>query len=172
VLIAARVVEGFGAAMMVPAALSILMATFPEGPERNRALGVWGSLAGIAATLGLLLGGPLTEGPGWRWIFLVNVPIGVVVLLLSPRLLAESRDRDRRRSFDLAGAVTVTAALLAFVYAVVEAPDVGWTALPSRATSSASWSKARRGSPRTASSSPCSARASASAATCSRTRLA
>lgn len=130
VLIAARVVEGFGGAIMVPAALAMLMTTFAEGPERNRALGVWGSLGGIAATLGLLLGGPLTDGPGWRWVFFVNVPIGAGVLVMGPRLLAESRDRGRLgRCFDLTGAVTVTVALLAFVYAVVEAPDVGWTAL-------------------------------------------
>lgn len=128
VLLVARTVEGLGAAMMVPAALSILMATFPEGAERNKALGVWGSLAGIGATGGLLLGGPLTDIWGWPSIFIVNVPIGVGVLVLSPRLLRESRDRDRRRSFDAAGAVTITVALLALVYAVVEAPNQGWTA--------------------------------------------
>lgn len=128
VLIAARAVEGLGAAIMVPAALSILMATFPEGAERNQALGVWGSLGGIGATVGLLLGGPLTDGLGWQWIFFVNVPVGVGVLVLSPGLLGESRQAGHRRSFDVAGAVTVTVALLAFVYAVVEAPTAGWTA--------------------------------------------
>jgi EmrB/QacA subfamily drug resistance transporter len=128
VLVAARAVEGLASAIMVPAALSILMSTFPEGAERNKALGIWGALAGIGATAGLLLGGPLTDGPGWPWIFLVNLPVGLAVLAASPRLLTESRDPGAPRRFDTAGAVTITVALLAFVYAVVEAPDRGWTA--------------------------------------------
>lgn len=125
-LVAARALEGVGAAIMVPAALSILMATFPEGAERNKALGVWGSLGGIGATAGLLLGGPITEGLGWQWVFFVNVPVGVAVLVFTPILLSESHDRSARKTFDVTGGLTVTVGLLALIYAVVEAPDVGW----------------------------------------------
>jgi EmrB/QacA subfamily drug resistance transporter len=129
ILVAARAAEGLATAIMVPAALSLVMATFPEGAERNKALGLWGSLAGVGATVGLLLGGPLTDGPGWPWIFFVNLPVGLAVLVLSPRFLDESRDVAAPRRFDATGAVTVTVALLAFVYAVVEAPERGWTSL-------------------------------------------
>ena len=128
VLVAARVIEGLGAAVMVPAALSLLMRTFPEGAERNKALGVWGSLGGIGATAGLLLGGPLTEGLGWPWIFFLNIPVGGAVLALAPRLLPDSRDPRHLSSLDIPGALTITLALLTLIYAVVEAPDVGWTA--------------------------------------------
>jgi EmrB/QacA subfamily drug resistance transporter len=124
-LIAARAIQGVGAAIMTPTALSIVMTTFEEGAERNKALGIWGSLGGVGGTAGFLIGGLLTD-IGWEWIFLINLPVGVVSLLLAPRLLAESRGDGRRRSFDPVGALSVTAALVLLVYAVVEAPDVGW----------------------------------------------
>ena len=125
-LIAARVVQGVAAAIMTPTALSILTTTFEEGPERNKALGVWAVIGGVGATAAWLVGGPITDGLGWEWIFFINVPVALVVLALSPVLLAESRDRGRRRRFDVAGALTITAALVALVYAVVEAPEAGW----------------------------------------------
>ena len=125
-LIAARAVQGIGAAVMTPTALSIISTTFPEGPERNKALGIWGMMGGIGATAGWLIGGPLVDGPGWEWIFFINIPLGLAALALSPVLLRESRDAMARRSYDPAGAVTITGALVLLVYAVVEAPDVGW----------------------------------------------
>jgi EmrB/QacA subfamily drug resistance transporter len=126
VLIGARVVQGVSAAIMAPTALSILMTTFKEGAERNTALGVWAATGGTGATAALLVGGPLTDGPGWEWIFFINVPVAVVLMTLSPRLLRESRGDARERVYDVPGGVTVTAALVLLVYAVVEAPDVGW----------------------------------------------
>jgi EmrB/QacA subfamily drug resistance transporter len=125
-LIAARVVQGVAAAVMTPTALSIVMTTFEEGAERNKALGVWAAIGGIGATAAWLVGGPITDGLGWEWIFFINVPVALGVVALSPVLLHESRDRERARRFDVAGAVTVTAALVALVYAVVEAPEAGW----------------------------------------------
>jgi len=125
-LLAARVVQGAGAAIMTPTALSIISTTFPDGPERNRALGIWGGLGGIGATAGWLIGGPLVDGPGWRWIFFINIPVGLAALTLSPVLLRESRDSLTRRSYDPAGALTITGALVLLVYAVVKAPDAGW----------------------------------------------
>jgi EmrB/QacA subfamily drug resistance transporter len=125
-LIAARVVQGVAAAVMTPTALSILTTTFEEGVERNKALGVWAAIGGIGATAAWLVGGPITDGLGWEWIFFINVPVAVGVVALSPVLLRESRDRERAPQFDVAGAVTVTGALVAFVYAVVEAPEAGW----------------------------------------------
>jgi MFS family permease len=125
-LLAARVVQGVGAAIMTPTALSIISTTFPEGPERNKALGIWGALGGIGATAAWLIGGPLIDGAGWRWIFFINIPFGLAALALSPRLLRESRATVTRRSYDPAGALTVTSALVLLVYAVVEAPNVGW----------------------------------------------
>jgi EmrB/QacA subfamily drug resistance transporter len=125
-LVAARVVQGVSAAIMAPTALSILMTTFEEGPERNKALGIWSSLGGAGATAALLVGGPLTDGPGWEWIFFLNVPVAVVLLVLSPTLLRESRVDASERVYDVSGAVAVTASLVLLVYAVVEAPDVGW----------------------------------------------
>jgi EmrB/QacA subfamily drug resistance transporter len=126
VLIAARVVQGVSAAVMAPTALSILMTTFDEGPERNKALGVWSAVGGTGATAALLIGGPLTDGPGWEWIFLINIPVALGLMSLAPRLLRESRGEARERIYDIPGAVTITAALVLLVYAVVEAPDVGW----------------------------------------------
>jgi EmrB/QacA subfamily drug resistance transporter len=125
-LLAARVVQGVGAAIMTPTALSIISTTFEEGAERNKALGIWGGLGGIGATAAWLIGGPLVDGPGWEWIFLINVPLGLAALALSPWLLRESRAALTRRSYDPAGALTSTGALVLLVYAVVEAPDVGW----------------------------------------------
>jgi EmrB/QacA subfamily drug resistance transporter len=125
-LLTARVVQGVGAAIMTPTALSIISTTFPEGAERNKALGSWGALGGIGATAAGLIGGPLVDGPGWEWIFFINIPLGLAALALSPRLLSESRAALTRRSYDPAGALTITGALVLLVYAVVEAPDVGW----------------------------------------------
>jgi EmrB/QacA subfamily drug resistance transporter len=125
-LLAARVVQGVGAAIMTPTALSIISTTFPEGPERNKALGIWGALGGIGATAAWLIGGPLVDGPGWEWIFFINIPLGVAALALSPVLLRESHAALTRRSYDPAGALTSTGALVLLVYAVVEAPDAGW----------------------------------------------
>jgi EmrB/QacA subfamily drug resistance transporter len=127
ILIAARVVQGVAAAIMAPTALSLLMTVFGEGPERNRALGIWGGIGGVGATSGLLIGGPVTEGLGWEWVFFINVPIGLGVLVLSPALLPESKGPIARRVYDVAGAATITAALVLFVYAVSEAPAAGWT---------------------------------------------
>ena len=125
-LIAARVVQGVAAAVMTPTALSIVMTTFEEGAERNKALGVWAAIGGIGATAAWLVGGPITDGLGWEWIFFINVPVALGVVALSPVLLQDSRDRERARRFDVAGAATITAALVALVYAVVEAPEAGW----------------------------------------------
>jgi EmrB/QacA subfamily drug resistance transporter len=125
-LIAARVVQGVAAAIMTPTALSIVMTTFPEGAERNKALGIWAAIGGIGATAAWLVGGPITDGLGWEWIFFINVPVALAVVALSRALLRESRDTGRSRRFDVAGAVTITAALVALVYAVVEAPGTGW----------------------------------------------
>ena len=125
-LIAARVVQGVAAAIMTPTALSIVTTTFEEGSERNKALGIWAAIGGIGATAAWVIGGPITDGLGWEWIFFINVPVALTVVALSPVLLSESRDRAHGRRFDFAGAVTITAALVALVYAVVEAPDAGW----------------------------------------------
>jgi EmrB/QacA subfamily drug resistance transporter len=128
-LIAARALQGVGAAIMTPTALSIVSTTFEEGAERNKALGIWGLTGAIGATAAWLIGGPLVEGPGWEWIFFINIPIGVAALALSPMLLRESRAALTQRSYDPAGALTITGALVLLVYAVVEAPDAGWGSL-------------------------------------------
>ena len=125
-LIAARALQGLGAALVSPAALSIVTNTFAEGAERNRALGIWGAVAGSGGAAGVLLGGMLTEYLGWEWVLFVNVPIGVAAALLAPRLLAESHDEAAERSFDLGGAVTVTAGLSLLVYTLVDANNAGW----------------------------------------------
>jgi EmrB/QacA subfamily drug resistance transporter len=125
-LIAARAVQGLGAAIVSPAALSIITTTFAEGPERNRALGVWGAVAGAGGAAGVLLGGILTSGLSWRWVLFVNVPIGIAAAAMAPRILAESRSDDGTKSFDIPGAVTVTAGLALLVYAVVDAVNIGW----------------------------------------------
>jgi EmrB/QacA subfamily drug resistance transporter len=125
-LIAARAAQGLGAAIISPAALSIVTTTFSDGAERNKALGVWGAVAGSGGAAGVLLGGILTDGLGWEWVLWVNVPVSLIAFVLSPRLLAESRMEGEKRVFDVAGAVTVTAALSILVYALVDANDAGW----------------------------------------------
>src|SRR6201989_3185832 len=120
-LIAARAVQGLGAAIVSPAALSIVTTTFRDGAERNRALGVWGAVAGSGAAAGVRLGGILTSGLSWRWVLFVNVPIGLAAAALAPRTLVESRAEDGASTFDLPGAVTVTAGLSLLVYAIVDA---------------------------------------------------
>jgi EmrB/QacA subfamily drug resistance transporter len=128
-LIGARVVQGVSAAIMAPTALSLLMTVFAEGPERNKALGIWGGIGGVGATTGLLVGGLIVDSLGWEWIFFVNVPVGAALLILSPRLLPESVDPDCPPRFDIAGAATVTAALVLLIYAITGAPAAGWTSL-------------------------------------------
>jgi EmrB/QacA subfamily drug resistance transporter len=125
VLIASRAVQGLGAAIITPAALSIVTTTFEEGAERNKALGIWGALGGAGAAVGVLAGGILTKYLGWEWIFYVNVPVGVLAFALAPRFVRESRI-DRDTTHDIAGAVTVTAGLALLVYAVSNAPNHGW----------------------------------------------
>lgn len=126
VLVAARAVQGVSAAIMAPSALSLLVSTFDEGRERNKALAVWSGSGGFGATAALLIGGPLTDTLGWEWVFFLNVPVAALLLALTPLLLRESRTDARARSFDPAGALAATAALVACVYAVVEAPGAGW----------------------------------------------
>jgi EmrB/QacA subfamily drug resistance transporter len=126
VLIAARAVQGLGAAILSPAALSIVTTTFRDGAERNKALGVWGAVAGSGGAAGVLLGGVLTDGLGWEWVLWVNVPIGIAAAAIAPSLVAESRSDADSRSFDLAGAISVTAGLSVLVYALVDATDAGW----------------------------------------------
>ncbi len=126
-LIIARGAQGVGAALMTPSALALVTTTFEEGAERNKALGAWVAMGAIGGAAGWLIGGPLTSGPGWQWIFYINLPVGVVGLLLSPVLLRESRARGVARSFDLPGALTGTLSLASLVYAIVRAPDAGWT---------------------------------------------
>ncbi|WP_406369566.1 MFS transporter [Streptomyces sp. NBC_00647] len=126
VLVAARAVQGVSAAVMAPTALALLIDTFEEGPERNKALAIWSGSGGFGATAALLIGGPLTDVLGWRWIFFLNVPAALLLVTLSPLLLRESRAEARSRSYDPSGALTVTAALVACIYAVVEAPRAGW----------------------------------------------
>jgi EmrB/QacA subfamily drug resistance transporter len=125
-LVVARAVQGLGAAILSPAALSIVTTTFREGPERNKALGVWGAVAGSGGAAGVLLGGVLTDALSWEWVLFVNVPIGLAAAAVAPYLLAETRDAGRARSFDAAGAVTITAGLSILVYALVDAEDAGW----------------------------------------------
>jgi EmrB/QacA subfamily drug resistance transporter len=126
VLIGARAVQGIGAAIISPAALSIVTTTFEEGAERNKALGIWGALGGSGAAAGVLFGGILTKYLGWEWIFYVNVPVGALVLGLTLPFVPESRAELGHRRFDVAGAVTVTSGLALLVYAISKAPDVGW----------------------------------------------
>jgi EmrB/QacA subfamily drug resistance transporter len=125
-LITARSIQGLGAAIITPAALSILSTTFSEGRERNIALGVWGAVGGFGAAAGVLLGGVLTDGLGWEWIFFVNVPVGVISFIVAPMLLKESRDASVT-SFDALGAILVTGGLSSLVYAITQAGSNGWT---------------------------------------------
>ncbi|HET8652835.1 MAG TPA: MFS transporter, partial [Gaiellaceae bacterium] len=124
-LIVARALQGLGAAIITPAALSILTTTFTEGRERNAALGVWGAVGAFGAVAGVLLGGVLTDLLSWEWIFYINVPVGLTALVLAPFLLTESRD-VHVKSFDAVGAVLVTGGLITLVYAITQANDLGW----------------------------------------------
>jgi EmrB/QacA subfamily drug resistance transporter len=124
-LIGARALQGLGAAVIAPAALSILMTTFSEGKERNIALGVWGAVGGFGAAAGVLMGGIFTDALSWEWIFLINLPVGLTAMALAPVLLAESRD-VRTQGFDALGAVLVTAGLTTAVFGITQANDYGW----------------------------------------------
>jgi EmrB/QacA subfamily drug resistance transporter len=137
-LIAARGAQGLGAAIISPAALSIVTTTFRDGAERNKALGAWGAVAGAGGAAGVLLGGILTDGLGWQWVLWVNVPVALIVAALSPALIAESRSESATRHFDTAGAVSVTAGLSVLVYAIVDATDAGWGSLQTLGLISAS----------------------------------
>jgi EmrB/QacA subfamily drug resistance transporter len=126
VLIGGRALQGLGAAFVSPAALSVLTTTFDEGAERTKALGVWSAIAGGGGAVGLVLGGLLTETLSWRWVFFVNLPVGVVATLLALRYVPNSRAEERPATYDTAGAVTVTGGLLVLVYAIVKAQSYGW----------------------------------------------
>src|SRR5579863_8324841 len=125
-VIASRLAQGIGAAMMLPAALSILTTTFTEGPERHKALGAWGGMAGLGSAAGVLLGGLLTQGPGWRWVFLIKPPLCAIVVAGAFFFIPNDRRRARLVNFDLLGALLATAGALLLVYALVRAPAVGW----------------------------------------------
>ena len=125
-LILARGLQGLGAALVSPAALSIVTTTFREGAERTKALGVWAAIAVGGGAVGLVLGGFLVEVLSWPWIFFVNVPVGIVAFVLSLRLVPESKDEHAHKSFDLAGAATVTGGLIALVYGIVRSAESGW----------------------------------------------
>jgi EmrB/QacA subfamily drug resistance transporter len=126
VMISARLAQGLGAALMLPAALSILTTTFRDGKDRHTALGVWGGVGGLASAAGVLLGGLLTDGPGWRWVFFVNPVAAVLVLVAILRMIPADPPRQRLQSFDGLGALLATGGMLVLVYSLVEAPIVGW----------------------------------------------
>jgi EmrB/QacA subfamily drug resistance transporter len=127
VLVTARGLQGFGAALVAPAALSILAVTFSEGQERNRALGILGAVAGTSASVGVIASGVLTDGPGWRWVFFINVPVGIVLITLATVFLDPDRaERDASR-FDVGGATSVTGGLLLLVYGLNRGAEDGWT---------------------------------------------
>jgi EmrB/QacA subfamily drug resistance transporter len=128
-LIAARGFQGFGAALITPAALSIVAVSFSEGQERNRALGILGAIGGGAGSVGVIASGLLTDGPGWRWVFFINIPIGVVLIGLATVFLAADRAERVNRNFDVAGATSVTGGLLAVVYGLNRGAEDGWTSL-------------------------------------------
>src|SRR5438094_3622101 len=125
-LIAFRSLQGLGAAMLSPAALSILTTTFREGRERNLALGIWGAASGSGGAAGVLLGGALTSALSWSWIFFINIPAGLLVLAVTPWLLRESRADLQHRTFDFAGAASITGGLMVLVYAMTRATQHGW----------------------------------------------
>jgi EmrB/QacA subfamily drug resistance transporter len=127
-LITARALQGLGAAIVTPAALSIISTTFAEGEERNKALGAWGAVGAFGAVAGVLLGGILTDLLSWEWIFFVNIPVGVGAFVLTPFLIGESRDASAK-SFDFPGAVLVTGGLVVLVYAITQGNDYGWTSI-------------------------------------------
>jgi EmrB/QacA subfamily drug resistance transporter len=125
-LIGGRALQGLGGALVSPAALAIITTTFTDASERTKALGVWSAIAASGAAVGLLMGGVLTDLASWRWVFFVNVPVGIITIALALRYVAESRIEVEHRSFDLAGAVTVTGGLVLLVYAIVKAQSYGW----------------------------------------------
>src|SRR4030081_1632232 len=127
-LIAFRSLQGLGAALLSPAALSILTTTFAEGRERNLALGIWGAASGSGGAAGVLLGGALTSAFSWSWIFFVNIPVGVLVLAVTPLLVRESRAQLTHRHFDAAGAAWISGGLMLLVYAMTRAAQHGWGA--------------------------------------------
>jgi EmrB/QacA subfamily drug resistance transporter len=127
-LIALRAIQGLGGAMLSPAALSILTVTFAAGRDRNIALGIWGGLAGLGGTLGVVAGGVLVDAANWRWVFFVNVPIAIALIVISPLILAESRaEVEGARTFDAAGAVLATTGVLALIFGVIRAEPLGWS---------------------------------------------
>jgi EmrB/QacA subfamily drug resistance transporter len=126
VLISSRLAQGVGAALMLPAALSLLTTTFKEGGDRTKALGVWGGVGGFASAVGVLLGGILTQGPGWRWVFFVNPPLCLLVLAATFWLIPGERRHAALANFDIRGAVLSTGGMLLLVYALVRAPNIGW----------------------------------------------
>ena len=125
-LITARLLQGIGAALMAPAALALVTTSFKEGVDRHKALGIWGGISGLGAAAGVFFGGVLSEGPGWRWVLFVNLPVCVLILVGAFRLLSGERPAGPRRSFDARGAVLVTGGMLLLVYALIEAPEHGW----------------------------------------------
>ena len=133
-LIGSRALQGLGAAFISPAALAIVSTTFEEGAERAKALGVWAAIAIGGSAVGLIVGGALTQLLSWPWIFFINVPVGIAVFAASLRYLPESRDEQMHRSFDVAGAISVTGGLMVLVYAIVSAQEHGWTSARTLAT--------------------------------------
>ncbi len=127
VLIAARGLQGFGAALMAPSALSILAVTFTEGSERNRSLGIFGAVGGTSASIGVITSGLLTDGPGWRWIFFINIPIGIALIALALRFLPNDSAHDGARNYDALGAATITSSLILFIYGLNRGVDHGWS---------------------------------------------
>jgi len=125
-LIAARVAQGVGAALMAPAGLSILTTTYTEGRDRTKALGVWGAVSGLAAAAGVFLGGVLSQGPGWRWVLFVNLPVCALIVAAAFRLIPGEQRRTRIAGFDVRGAVLITTTMLLLIYTLVRAPETGW----------------------------------------------
>src|SRR5229473_1903834 len=127
-LLVARGLQGLGGALVSPAALSIILTTFAEGTERNRALAVWGAIAGAGGAVGLLLGGVIVQVLSWRWVFFINVPIGALVLALAPRIVPESRSEAASAGgYDAQGAVTITLGTMALVFTLIQGDSWGWT---------------------------------------------
>ncbi|MFL6110288.1 MAG: MFS transporter [Catenulispora sp.] len=125
-LVGARLVQGIGAALMMPAALSLLTTSFKEGSDRNKALGAWGAVAGLASAVGVLAGGLLTAGPGWRWVMFVNPPFCAAIIVSALRMFEPEDKRVVLKGLDLVGAFLATAGMLLLVFALVKAPDQGW----------------------------------------------
>lgn len=126
-LIVFRALQGLGGALLSPAALSLLLTIFKEGPERNRAMGIWSMVAGGGGAVGLLLGGILTQYVDWRWIFFINVPVAIAVVMAAIKYVPKSLPVEKRPKIDIAGAVTITASLMSLVYALAKAPEAGWS---------------------------------------------